>query len=95
MSLKRATKPAVMHTVGHTTPATAHMIASRNGTRSSGTPTKRRTSSRASKPAGSRASKRTSSSRKPSGGAVILKAGSSAAKAWGKKMAALRKKKAK
>lgn len=89
MSAKRTRKPSVMHTVGHQTPAVLHAIASGMPTGSGSA--KRRKSRGASK-------KRTSgSTRKRSRGSkksrAKLVAGSAAAKAWGKKMRAARKKK--
>jgi len=86
MSLKRTTKPGVMHTVGHTTPAVMHAIASVNGTRGARSSAPRRRRS-AAKTSGSAPRKR----RAKTGGK--LKAGSAAAKAWGAKMRRLRKRK--
>lgn len=97
MSLKRQTKPSAMINLGHTTPATAHLIQTRAGRSSS---TRRKRSARSSatmRRNGSRGRKRARSSGASSAkrtGAKMLKAGTAAAKAWGKKMAALRKRKA-
>ena len=88
MSLKRTKKPAVMHTLGHQTPAVQQAVAA--GWKPSGGSGKRRRSSGSTKKNSSTA-KRSSKKRKSSPGRP--KAGSPAAKAWGKKMARLRKKK--
>jgi hypothetical protein len=87
MSLKRMVKPAVMHAIGHTTPATAHLIASVNGTRGSRSTTKRRRRSKSA--TGSTAPRKRRSSAKKGG---KLKKGSAAAKAY---MAKIRKKRGK
>lgn len=90
MSLKRLIKPAVMHTIGHQTPAVQNTIATMGGTRGASSSKKRRSSRGSSKKAGSPRRKRKSGGGKS---AKKLVAGSAAAKAWGAKMKRLRKKK--
>jgi hypothetical protein len=87
MSLKRMRKPAVMHTVGHQTPAVQHAIATMGGTRGASSGRRRKKRGGAS----SATKKRRNSSKKRGGKRKKLVAGSAAAKAWGAKMRRARK----
>lgn len=92
MSLKKTRKPVVMHTIGHQTPATQHLISTAGGALRSGGSSKRSRRSRGSSKKGS-SPKRKRASRSGKSSAKRLVKGSAAAKAWGRKMKRARAKK--